>query len=242
VGDVNNDGNVDAITGSGAWTSTNNGEILFGLSIADAGTSASSTLYSLGYAKVWGAVVADLDHAGGLDVVFDRFWGSGGLSVVLSSAGGLGAKTDYSISNYPIVVRAADVNGDGWNDLVAGVWASGAVAVLTNQQNGTFAPAVTTGLSFSGCNASSGCLWDVALPDLNGDGKADIVVPGINDNRLSVLLSSSGTFPAVTELYAVGATGTQPQGVTSADVNQDGKPDVIVTSTNGAVQLFLHCP
>lgn len=240
VGDVDNDGTIDAVTGTSAWTTTNNGEILFGLGIG--GTSTTHTLYSFGYAKMWSAVVADLDHTGGLDVVFDRFYGSGGLTVVLSSASGLSAPASYDFSGYPIVVRAGDVNADGWNDLVAGNWATGQVAVLTNQKNGTFSAPALTGLAFTNCNGSSGCLWDLALPDLDGDGRADVAVPGINDNRLSVLLSSGGTFASVTETYTVGAAGNQPQGATSGDVNRDGKPDVIVTSTNGPVQLFLHCP
>jgi len=117
------------------------------------------------------------------------------------------------------------------------------VSVLLNQQHGTFAAAATTSLSFSGCNASSGCLWDLALPDLNADGRADIVVPGINDNQLAVLMSSStGTFPSVTETYTVGPSGSAPQAVASGDFNHDGKIDVVVSISNGGAMLFTHCP
>ena len=70
---------------------------------------------------------------------------------------------------------------------------------------------------------------NVAVADLNGDGKADLVVVNSTDNTISVALSNGdGTFrPAVT--YAV---GSQPNDVAIADFNGDGKPDLAVTSIN----------
>jgi hypothetical protein len=68
---------------------------------------------------------------------------------------------------------------------------------------------------------------NVAVADLNGDGKADLVAVNSSDNTISVVLSNGdGTFrPAVT--YAV---GPQPNDVVIADFNGDGKPDLAVTS------------
>jgi hypothetical protein len=69
----------------------------------------------------------------------------------------------------------------------------------------------------------------VAVGDLNGDGKADLIAVNSTDNTISVLLSNGdGTFrPAVT--YTV---GSQPNDVAIADFNGDGKPDLAVTSVN----------
>lgn len=79
----------------------------------------------------------------------------------------------------------------------------------------------------------------VAVADLNGDGRADIVVarsyvtsltppyPGTIEVRLQ---NAGGTFaPAVQ--YAV---GTDPLGISVADVNGDGRPDIVVANATSA--------
>ncbi len=64
----------------------------------------------------------------------------------------------------------------------------------------------------------------VAVADLNGDGKPDLI---FIDNKVNVLLGNGdGTFQAK-KTYAVGSF---PASVTVADVNGDGKPDLIVAN------------
>ena len=67
----------------------------------------------------------------------------------------------------------------------------------------------------------------MALADVNGDGKPDIVVAIIGSNTVGVLLGNgNGTF----QDQQAFATGVNPSSVALGDVNGDGKPDLVVTN------------
>jgi hypothetical protein len=141
--------------------------------------------------------------------------------------------------NGPNSVAIADVNGDGKLDIVVSNWCinntvpcpSGAVAVLLGNGDGTFRPATTY---------SSGGVYgtDVAIGDLNGDGKPDIVVVncgnaannhciGAGGNAGILFGNGDGTFQPVVSM-PLGGGGFGAIAVAIADINADGKLDVIV--------------
>ena len=72
--------------------------------------------------------------------------------------------------------------------------------------------------------------YSVFAGDLDGDGKADMVTTNNSDNSVSVFLNTSvvGTvsFAAKTDF----ATGSAPYSVYLADIDGDGKQDIIVTN------------
>ena len=145
---------------------------------------------------------------------------------------------NYGSGGYgPTSVAVADVNGDGKPDIVAANQcgsslvcpAPGTVGVLLGNGNGTFQTAVT--YDSGGYTATS-----VAIADVNGDGKPDLIVANScadsscsADGSVSVLLGNgNGTFQSAVT-YSTG--GIAAEGVAVADVNGDGKPDLLVINS-----------
>ena len=79
----------------------------------------------------------------------------------------------------------------------------------------------------------------IALGDLNGDGKTDMVVANAEDSSFSVLMGGgNGTFSSQTQ-YA--AHGTAPDSIDLADLNGDGKKDIVVANAgSNSVSVFLN--
>ena len=168
--------------------------------------------------------------------------------MLLGNVGGsFQAAVNYPAGGSATGAAVGDFNGDGKADLAVGVSAgfgNGSLAILLGNGDGTFQAPVLW--SVTGASPVS-----VAVADLNGDGKADIVTANFGNNEiqdygsLSVLLGNGdGTFqPAVK--YTV---GSGPSSIVVGDFNWDGKADLAVASVglapprelaNGSVSVLL---
>jgi hypothetical protein len=138
-------------------------------------------------------------------------------------------------------LAVGDLNGDGQPDLVVAnqchTCNPGSVGVLLGNRDGTFQPAV--GYRSGGWNP-----WWIAIGDINGDGKPDLVAANFG-NTVGVLLGNgNGTFQAPV-VYSSG--GYETFSVAIGDVNGDRMPDLAVASwcprdvtcTNGVVAVML---
>ena len=132
-------------------------------------------------------------------------------------------------------VAVADVNGDSKPDLVVAnyrvgssdYYSNGTVGVLLGNGDGTFQPAV--GYDSGGQGANS-----IAVADVNGDGKPDLLVTNCAPTStncsgvVGVLMGNGdGTFQAVVTYLSGGVAASS---VAIADVNGDGKPDLVVSN------------
>jgi len=128
------------------------------------------------------------------------------------------------------------VNSDGRLDIVAANSNSATVGVLlgAGPTPGAFASAVTY--------PSGGAVPDFAmLSDINGDGRLDIVTANNSNGTVGVLTgltAAPGTFaPVVT--YSSGGNG--PGGIALADVNGDGRRDIVTANyVSGSVAVLLN--
>jgi len=126
--------------------------------------------------------------------------------------------------NTAYAIAVADMNGDGKPDLIVAnerQYPSGSVGILLGNGNGSFGSEAT----FAARMFPS----SVAVADLNGDGKLDVVATNTESNNISVLLGNGDGTLQAQQNPTVGAS---PRSVAIADLNGDGIPDLIVANGN----------
>ena len=204
--------------------------------------------------------VGDVNGDGIQDVVVSNA-GSGDIEVLLGHGDGtlapaIGYNTPYAVSGpsgtsdmsggFMTGLALADIDGDGLADIALlsqcaanGNCGSGAFGFMLNLGGGVFQSSSPTD-SFIGNTALIQAQLSSAmtLADFNGDGRPDVAVvspgPSGGDGVVSILLTSPW-LPTGTPTYSLGPTydarGLGPIAISSADINRDGKPDLLVLST-----------
>jgi hypothetical protein len=191
--DVNGDGKPDIICANNGNTFkpvtllTNNGN----------GGFAPAPMPNLG--AVAGAswvTTADVNGDGKVDLILLATLSSSTEIRVLTNdgSGGFTLSGSYPVGSNPYAVTAADVNGDGWVDLIACNEGNNTLTVLTNNGAGVFGSNATL-------NVGSGP-ESLTAADVNGDGRMDLISGDWNDGTLTVLTNLMA-FPAPTSTPSV---------------------------------------
>ncbi len=218
-GDMNDDGLQDVVTLSPDSSQVN-------LLLTDG--QGDFTVTSQDYPDIGdmsSLALADVNGDGWLDVIIsDQSDGASGVRVLLNKMDGtFAADVAYPLradaGPGAVSLTAADVNGDGFPDIVTANGMAGTISVLLNEGDGTFAAPVTYP---AGIQPTS-----VMVADMNGDGFPDLVVTDTAGDSVLVLLNDgSGVFAApLTQ-----AVGAGPVAVSITDVDGDGRPDVLVAN------------
>ncbi len=197
-----------------------------------AGMFSQPTLFDAGSSPV-SVLTSDLNADGRPDLVVANS-SSSMVSVLLGAGGGSFHGLDFDTGAIMSTsVAIGDLNGDGRPDLVTAnpdmsTAGGNAVSVLLGHGDGTFEPRT---IYPAGTNAAS-----VAIADLNGDGRPDIVAADSYPNTVSVLLGNGdGTFGPKTTFPA----GYEPQCVAVADLNADGRMDLVLADTGANTVTVL---
>jgi hypothetical protein len=202
MGDLNGDGIMDLVVPDlHDPTSPDHGGVSILLGKGD-GSFENPEYYKVGLFPT-SVVLGDVNGDGKPDVVISSFIASIGLagsrvSVLLGNGDGtfapdkwVGTGTAEHLSVFPLSVAIADFDSDGKPDLaeVLGPW----VTVIRGNGDGTFQvlppsePDQRVTMLFQ---ADQGP-FQLALQDLDGDGKPDIVVANQGSNSISVMINAT---------------------------------------------------
>jgi hypothetical protein len=168
--------------------------------------------------------------------VHDQFQPGTTVNVLLGNGDGTFRPTRaFSTGVTPEAVAVGDFSGNGRLSIVTADQGFGSipgdVGFLVGNGDGTFRPPILLGLSLNGGAARS-----VAVGDLTGTGKLDIVaaVEG-GTNGVGVLLGNgNGSFQDPVIYPASPGTDSLPIHVALGDFNGDSKPDIAVQSFLGS--------
>jgi len=166
--------------------------------------------------------------------------GSSSVAILLNQGDGtFSPPVQYPVSWSTGSITAGDFNGDGKLDIAADNEGRLQVDVFLGNGDGTFQKAVTYAANVTATDSLITTITSIAAVDLNGDSRLDLVVAA--NNVIRVLYGNGqGAFEAAVDL-PLGPGAIVPRYITFADLNGDGKLDMVGPDILGnAVHVLLN--
>jgi len=202
---------------------------------------APSVPYALGTGTGPSAVaIADFNGDHALDLAVAN--GSANTVTILpgTGTGSFGAAVALlNAGKSPVAIAAGDLTNDRHPDLIVANMGDGNLSVFVSSGSGFgFLPAITIPLAGSAPMPSA-----LVVGFFTGDGTLDVAVANAGANRVDVLVGDgTGMFSVSDALFFQ----PHPVGVASADLDHDGKPDLVLARRElagaGTAAIFLGGP
>src|SRR5262245_43195284 len=232
TGDANVDGNLDLLT-----TNSNDNSVSILLGDGKGSFASAGNLpIKAGRHPYDTVALNDINNDGKADLVTPNLRGN--AVMVMFGDGRAGFTTapgsPFALGPRPGYVAVADINDDGKADLLATHDDDPLVAVLLGDGNGGFNPTPESPLR------PPNPVWGVAVADLNGDGRKDLAM-GAQLNHGVTIMVGDGKGGFVSAPGSPMPAGKNANYVAVADLNGDGKQDVVASSYgSGQITVFLN--
>jgi large repetitive protein len=189
-----------------------------------------------------GTAVGDFDNDGLVDIASAnpntdnlRIWrNTGGFPL---SASQFTVVSDIATGDNPGRVYTGDFDRDGKLDIMLYHSTGINTTLLTVFRN----TSTTGSISFTRIDLTNPSATTVAtVSDLDGDGKPEILTTSESGNRFSIFknIHTTGALNAASFAAPFNTTVTAPRGITTGDLNLDGKPEIIITRAAGLLVVY----
>ncbi len=235
VGDVVGDATPDVVVAAG----TGGGPRVAVIDGATGQVAKNFFIFEPSFTGGVSVAIGDVNGDGHNDIIAGAGTGGGPRVVAIDVATGNTLKDFFAFENTfrgGVNVGAGDVNGDGIDDIIVGTGTGGAPRVQAF--SGTDTGNVL--LNFFAFDSSFRDGVNVSSADLDGDGKADILVGAGTGGAPHVRVIAGANGQELQNFFAFDSNLRGGVRVAAVDTNGDGTADTLVAGTPGQLRRFFR--